>query len=180
MKHVDRVLEAHRVNSSVCVARVGRCDFEHGPAAETLHSLYARVFFAPLSGIKRLPNVAPRGGWKSPEIPSGRSYPLNRLRFPFHLYHYTFMCIFCQQVSMSNPSCVERGDQAFSKLSLNPRPGTPDSQDKGGSVFSIFTAAFSGCGRVRRRSPRQMVECNLKSRWGNEFKIIGQEEEIAN
>jgi len=106
MKHVDRVLEAHRVNSAVCVARVGRYDFQHGPAAETLQSLYGRVFFAPLSGIKGLPNIAPGGRWKGPEIPLGRSYPPNRLRLPFHLYHYTFMCIFSQQVSMSNPSSV--------------------------------------------------------------------------
>jgi hypothetical protein len=66
MKNVNRILEAHCVNSPVCVARVGRYDFEDGPATETLQSLYARVFFAPLSGIKSLPNVAPRGRWKSP------------------------------------------------------------------------------------------------------------------
>jgi hypothetical protein len=71
MKHVDRILESHGVNSTLCVARVGRYDFEHGPAAEPLQSLYARIFLAPLSGIEGLPNVAPRGRWESPEIPSG-------------------------------------------------------------------------------------------------------------
>jgi len=123
MKHVDRVLEAHRVNSTVCVTRLGRYDFEHGAAAETLQSLYARIFLAPLSGIKGLPNIAPRGRWKSPGIPSGRSYPPNRLRLPFHLYYYTFICIFCQQVSMRNRSSAERGVQTFLDLPLNQRPG---------------------------------------------------------
>ena len=66
MKHVNRILEAHRVNSSVCVARVGRYDFEDGPAGETWQGLYARVFLAPLIGIKGLPNLAPSGRWKSP------------------------------------------------------------------------------------------------------------------
>ena len=71
MKHVDRVLEAHRVDSTVAVARVGCYDFEDGPAAEPLQSLDAWVFFAPLSGIKGLPNIAAHGRWKAPEIPSG-------------------------------------------------------------------------------------------------------------
>jgi hypothetical protein len=35
-----------------------------------LQSLYARVFFAPLGSIKGLPNIAPHGGRKSPEVPS--------------------------------------------------------------------------------------------------------------
>jgi hypothetical protein len=71
MKHVDRVLEAHRLDSTVAVARVGCNDFENGPAAEPLQSLDARVFFAPLSGIKGLSNMAAHGRWKAPEIPSG-------------------------------------------------------------------------------------------------------------
>jgi len=33
--------------------------------------------------------------------------------------------IHCQQVSMNYPSSVNQGDQAFSKLSLNLRPGLP-------------------------------------------------------
>jgi hypothetical protein len=67
-----------------------------------------------LSGIKSLPNMASHGRWETPEIPSGRPYPPNRLRLPFHLYHYTFICIFLQQISISNPSSVERGDRDLS------------------------------------------------------------------
>ena len=93
MKHVDRALEAHRVDSTVWVARVGRNDFEDGPAAEPLQGLYARVFFTPLSGIKSLPNIASHGRWEAPEIPSGRPYPPNGLRLPFpfipvYVYEY--------------------------------------------------------------------------------------------
>ena len=102
MKNVDCLLEAHGVSSTVCVARVGRYDFENGPATETLQSLYARGFFTPWGGIKSLPNSTPHGGWESPEISSGRSYPPNRLQLTFRLYHYTFICMFCLQVSMSH------------------------------------------------------------------------------
>ena len=93
----------------VCVARVGRYDFEDRPAPETLQSLYARVFFTPLSGIKGLPNITSHGGWKGPEIPSGRSYPPDKLQLAFHLYHYTFMCMSCQPVLMTAPYFVGRG-----------------------------------------------------------------------
>src|SRR3972149_3794980 len=102
MKHVNRVLEAHRVDRTVCVARVEGYDFEDGPATETLQSLYARVFFAPLSRIKGLPNIAPHGRWKGPEIPSRRSYPPNGLQLALQLYHNTFIRMFCQQLSVSH------------------------------------------------------------------------------
>jgi hypothetical protein len=59
MKHVNRFLKVHRVDGTVCVACVGGYDFEDGPAAETLQSLYPWVFFIPLSRIKGLPNIAP-------------------------------------------------------------------------------------------------------------------------
>ena len=98
MKHVDRVLEAHRVDSTVCVTRVGRYDFEDGPTAEPLQSFYARVFFTPLSGIKGLSDIPSHRCWEAPEIPPGGPYPPDRLQLAFHLYHYTFMCIFCQEV----------------------------------------------------------------------------------